>query len=476
MAAIEGDGGALTSAAARVVVQRRAAGGAGLLLAYLPHAENDNVLHDLQDALRTLAHDDKGTADPAVVRALEDEHPLRRATAVVLLSEGGLKQHREALRRLLVDPAPSVRLRAALALARVDDTQAVATLINLLGEVSDRDGRAAIEDMLTELAGALARRSRPATCKLLPCKRDAWLRWWRDMEGPGLLLELKKRTRPDLDPDKVQALVRKMGDSNFEVREQAQKDLIHLGVPVLPLLRQVYRDPPDLEIRLRARAAIETIEENNAKAREEYLPRLLSAARLIALRKPPGAVEAILAYLPSQDEDGLREELESALAAVAFSSGEARPALLKALTDRSGTRRSAAARVLCAVPRPHHLEKARQLLRDPEPAVRLAVAVALADARDPAGLTALASLVAQAPAELALQAEDYLSQLAGEAGPRNCPRARTTAPNAARPGKPGSRMPKPIPPFSVPSPMAASARARRRQHRSRLHAPGPAAA
>ena len=139
VAAIEGDGGALTIAAARVVVQRRAADAAGLLLAYLPHAENDNVLHDLQDALRALAHDDKGTADPAVVRALEDEHPLRRATAVVVLSEGDLKQHREALRKLLVDPAPSVRLRAALALARADDTQAVATLINLLGEVSDRD-------------------------------------------------------------------------------------------------------------------------------------------------------------------------------------------------------------------------------------------------------------------------------------------------------------------------------------------------
>ena len=164
--------------------------------------------------------------------------------------------------------------------------------------------------------------------------REAWRRWWRDTEGPGLLNELKKRTRPEVDLGKVQALVQKLGDNTFDARENAQKDLVGLGVPILPLLRQVYRDPPDLEARARIRACIETIEGENEKAKEEYLPRLLALARLVALRKPPGAAEAILAYLPSQDEDGLREELQNALAAVAFSKGEANPVLLKALSGQ----------------------------------------------------------------------------------------------------------------------------------------------
>jgi HEAT repeat protein len=420
--AIESDGGALTSAAARLLAHRRSPDAAGVLLDYLPHAENDNVLQDVVEALRAIAHDDKGTTDPTVVKALGDDHPLRRATAVVLLSEDNIAQHREAIRKLLVDPAPSTRLRAALALGRANDAQAVTTLITLLGEVGDQEARVAIEDFLIDLAGTLGPNVKASTEELTPLQvRDAWQRWWRDTEGAGLLNELKKRTKPDVDPDEFRALVQKLGDDAFNVRENANKELARLGVPILPQLRQVYRDPPDLEVRMRVRTAIETIEADNEKAKEEYLPRLLALTRLVALRKPPNAAEAILAYLPSQDEDGLREALQTALAAAAFSSGDPQPALLKALTDRSMIRRIAAARALCTVPRPEHLEKARQLLRDPEPAVRLKVALALADARDPAALTALASLVGEISPYLAAQAEDYLSQLAGESGPKQLP-------------------------------------------------------
>jgi HEAT repeat protein len=420
--AIETDGGGLTVAAARLLAQRRPADAVGVLLAYLPHAENDTVLQEVQETLRAVAHDDKGAAAPALVRALGDEHPLRRATAVVVLDEGDVAQHREALRKLLHDPAPSARLRAALALARADDAQAVVTLIDLLGDVGYREARASIEDFLTDLAGALGPKVKVGDEEPTPLQaRDAWRRWWRDTEGPALLDELKKRTKPDVDPDKVQDLVRKLDDTSFDVRQHAQEALIHLGVPILPLLRQVYRDPPDLEVRQRVRSCIEAIEAENEKAREEYLPRLLAVARVVALRKTPGAAEAILAYLPSQDEDGLREELQTALAAVALTGGEAQPALLKALADKSGTRRIAAARALCTAPRAEHLDKVRKLLSDPEPAVRLALALALADARDPAALAALASQVGQLPADLAAQAEDYLSQLAGEAGPKDLP-------------------------------------------------------
>jgi HEAT repeat protein len=420
--AIEADGGVLTIAAARLLAHRRASHASGVLLAYLPHAENDHVLQDMLESLRALAHDENGTADPTVVSALSDDHPLRRATAVVLLAEGDPAPHRDAIHKLLVDPAPSVRLRAALVLAKSDDPQAVATLIALLAEVGDGEARLAIEEFLTDLAGALAPNLKIGKEQLTSIQsRDAWLQWWRDTEGAGLLNDLKKGTRPEVDPGKVRALVQKLGDNTFDARESAQKELVDLGVPVLPLLRQVYRDPPDLEVRSRIRACIETIEGENAKAKEEYIPRLVALARLVALRKPPGAAEAILAYLPSQDEESLREEFQNALAAVAFSKGEADPVLLKALTDSSATRRIAAARALCTVPQLDNLERARRLLQDADPAVRLAVALALAEARDPGALAALASMIALAPADLAAQAEDFLSQLAGEAGPKDLP-------------------------------------------------------
>jgi HEAT repeat protein len=419
--AIEGDGGTLTTAAARLLANRRASHATRELLSYLPHAENDRVLQDIVELLRAVAYNESGTVDPAVVTALSDEHPLRRATAVVLLAEGNLAPHRDAIRKLLLDLAPSVRLRAAFALAKADDPQAVATLMSLLGDVGDGETRS-IEDFLTELAGALGPDVKHGKAALTPVQaRDAWLGWWNDTKGPGLLSELTKRTRPEVDLGKVHALVQKLGDNNYEARETAREDLIDLGVPVLSLLRQVYRDPPDLEVRVRIRACIETIEGQNEKAKAEYLPRLLALTRLVALRKPPGAAEAILAYLPAQDDDGLREELQNALNAVACSDGEANPVVLKALGDSSPTRRIAAARALCSVPKPDHLDKVRRLLEDADPAVRLAVALALTEARDPRALPALASFIAQAPADLSAQAEEFLSRLAGDAGPGDLP-------------------------------------------------------
>jgi hypothetical protein len=304
-----------------------------------------------------------------------------------------------------------------------------ATAAALLGEVGEREQRVTIEDFLTEMAGALAPKVKVGDEEVTPQQvRDAWQKWWRDTEGAGLLDELKKRTRPDVDPDKVQGLVRKLADSSFNVRQHAQEDLVRLGVPILPLLREVYRDPPDLEVRQRIRSCIEAIEMENEKAKGEYMPRLLAVGRVVALRKTPGAAEAILRYLPSQDEDGLREELQSALAAVAFTGGEAQPALLAGLSDKSGTRRIAAARALCTAPRPGNLEMVRRLLTDPEPAVRLAVALALADARDPTALVALASYVGQLPADLAGQAEDYLFQIAGETPPKDLPSGEENRP------------------------------------------------
>jgi HEAT repeat protein len=422
LASIESDGGTLTIAAVRLITHRGTSNAASTLLAYLPHAENDQVLQEIVEGLKTVAHDEKGKLDPAVVSAMGDDHPLRRATAVLILSDGDVSAHRDDLRKLLLDTAPSARLRAAMVLAKVDDPQAVETLITLLPEVGDRESRVAIEDFLSELAGALAPKLKVGEDEpALLQARDAWRQWWSDTAGLGFLNELKKRSLEEVDPVKVQDLIQKLGDNTFKIREQAEKDLVHLGVPILPLLRQVFRDPPDLEARARIRACIETIEGENEEAKEEYLPKFLALARLVALRKPPGAAAAILAYLPSQDEDSLREALQNALAAVAFSNGEANPVLLKALTDKSATRRIAAARALCTVPQPDNLEKARALLQDADPAVRLAVALALAEARDPGALPALASFIAQAPADLAAQAEDFLSQLAGEAGPKDLP-------------------------------------------------------
>jgi hypothetical protein len=168
----------VAAAAARLLALRRPAGTAGALVRYLPYAEDDAVADAVRAALATVARHD-GRPDPALVAALEDRVPGRRAAAVGALVRSAPEAERGPLRKYLRDPDPALRLEAALAFLDVHDREAVPVLIDLLAELSPERGWR-IEDVLWRLAGddtpavslgadAAARRR---------C-RDAWLAWWR---------------------------------------------------------------------------------------------------------------------------------------------------------------------------------------------------------------------------------------------------------------------------------------------------------
>src|SRR5262249_21684335 len=105
----------------------------------------------------------------------------------------------------------------------------------------------------------------------------------------------------------------------------------------------------------------------------------VAAARLVALRQPPGASEVLLAYLPFADDSTVLDEVKSTLAGLALKDGRPDAALVRGLEDPVALRRVTAAEVLCqfahAEPRPG----IRKLLQDPKPMVRLRVALALAE-------------------------------------------------------------------------------------------------
>jgi HEAT repeat protein len=416
--AIETDGGTLTLAAVHVLAQRRSPGAADILLTYLPHAENESVIEEIQEALNAVAYDRIGVADSTVVEALRDKHPARRAAAVVALAQGDVWQYRDKLHKLLIDLAPAVRFRAARALTRAADSESVSTLVSLLGDPDDRELFDRAESVLADLAGELGPKAGSGEdAARRRAARDVWGKWWRDTEGPNLLNEIRRRTPTEADRARAQTLIVQLGDNSYRVRQKATEELIRLEERALPLLMQVVKDPPDLEVRKRSELCIALIEKTKAKFRAQ-VPAL---ARLIALRRPPGSTETILAYLPYLDDEGLIEELQQALNAMSRSSDKPQPTLVKALTDQSWIQRAAAAQALCAGRRADQIEMVRKLLKDPEPAVRLKVAVALAGARDAEAVLALISLIGELPAEQAAQAEDYLSQLAGEASPDNLP-------------------------------------------------------
>jgi hypothetical protein len=157
-------------------------------------------------------------------------------------------------------------------------------------------------------------------------------------DGPGLLEFLRMQTPDPARVDKVKALVRKLGDDKFEVREKAAADLVALGEVAVPFLREATKDQ-ELEVARRAQDCLDKIGERKSESVQG------AVVRLLALRKPAGTAEALLNLLPHADEATARE-IRSALYALAQRDGKPDPVLEKALEDKDPVRRAAAAAVL----------------------------------------------------------------------------------------------------------------------------------
>lgn len=415
--ALEQQPGRLSSSAARLITQRRPRGATEALLAFLPFAEDDGVVEEIRLALATVAHPD-GKPDPALLKALRDDSPIRRGLAIDTLCQHGISAsllEQVPLGELLQDPKPSVRFHAALVLARACDAKAVSTLITLLTELPLNHARQA-EDYLSELAGDQAPKamlgSEPASRQ--KC-RAAWATWWQASEvSDRLVEEVRKRTVTESVRQKCEALIKQLGDTDFTVREKAQAEVKAMGSLILPLLRQATRNP-DLEIRNRARDCLSQME------RDRSLPLSPVTVRLIALRKPAGASEVLLAYIPFSNDETVRAEVQLALNAVAFQDGKPEPVVLRGLADTLGARRAAAAEALCLGGDREHLPTIRKLLSDSDPSVRLKTALALAGIREREAVPTLIELIGELPSAQADPAEEYLQRVAGEHAPDNLP-------------------------------------------------------
>jgi HEAT repeat protein len=401
---LEKDSGTLTGAVLRLVASRRPEGATPVLLAFLPHAEDDGIVDEAAVALAAVAIRD-GKPDPALVTALGDPVALRRAVAMDILCQSPARELPEEARKLLLDPVPAVRLRAALALARHHEPQAITTLVALLAELpAARAARA--EECLLSLAEDQAPKQRLSDTEPAKC-RDAWAAWWKSTEDSAPFVdEIRKRTRTDADRDKVAALIRGLGDDAFEIRQQSTDGLKALGTSVVPMLRQA-SNHPDLEIRQRVQTLLQEIEKAPVAPLSPTIPRVL------AFRKPTQCAEALLAYLPIVDDGGILAEVQEALNAVAVRDGKPDPALVKALQDKNVVRRAAAAVALAPETAPEWRDAVRLLLKDPEPAVRVKAALALATARDRSAVPTLIALTVEPSVDIASATEDYLSSLAG---------------------------------------------------------------
>lgn len=400
----------LPSAAARVIGQRKPEGATAALLAYLPFADSREVLQAVTAALASVAVPN-GKPDRELLRALADPLAVRRAAAGVALCRAVPPDQVPAVRKLLRDPAPGVRLRTALALAEANDAEAIPVLIDLLAELPSEQCKR-IEAFLQKLAGEWAPALNFASEDEIGRKirRDAWAAWWRNVDGDTLLDALRKRTPTDEDRAKIRKLLDQLASGDFATRETASKELFALGRRSLPQLREAIKNK-DAEASRRAKLLIEQIEEEPAL----HLP--LAALRLLGLRKPPGSVTALLAYLPYAEDDNRSTEVQNSLSILALHHGKLDANLLQALADSKPAIRAVAAEALINGGGDAGRTAVRKLLKDGEAIVRMRVALALAMARDKDGVPVLIDLLAVLPSEHLGPVESVLYQLAGDTAP-----------------------------------------------------------
>lgn len=229
-------------------------------------------------------------------------------------------------------------------------------------------------------------------------------------DGPALLEYFHKRTPTAEQQELLKKRASQLGSNAFPLRAQATEELIRAGRGALPYLRDTAKKG-DAEIARRAQYCISIIQQNS------HLGVPAHAARVLVHRNPPGAVDALFAYLPFADEGWIEEEIRQALKRIAWHEGKVLPSIEQELLHSDAKRRGAAAWLLAASSDDQQRSKAAEKLRDENHEVRYLAASSLLKSREPVAVPALIGLLTASPPELAWRAEDLLFRVAGENSP-----------------------------------------------------------
>jgi HEAT repeat protein len=389
----------------RLTARRKPEGAIPALLAYLGAAEDEEAVSDVRQALTALALR-SGKPEPALLAAVKAADHVHHTVAAEALRAA---DNAKVARKLLRDPDANLRLRIALALMERGDAEAVPVLIALLAEVPVHDGQQALY-ALRHLAGPLAPVAplNPDEASRKQC-RDAWAAWWRDNDGAALLDYFRKRT-PRVEADRAAELVVQLGSKSFRVRQQAEAELVKLRGLAVPLLERAAK-AKDLDLRRRAERCLELIKS------APDAPQSAARVRLLALRKPKGATDVLLAYVPFADDQSVIDEVRQVLVALTREEAKGRAALAAALTDRAAIRRGVAAEALAEVGGNQHRPALRKLLQDSEEMVRFRVALRLAPRGEKQAVGVLIDLIDHVADEQVWQIEELLRRLAGDSPP-----------------------------------------------------------
>jgi HEAT repeat protein len=229
-------------------------------------------------------------------------------------------------------------------------------------------------------------------------------------DDDGLIEFLDKQCVSDTDVQSMARLISELGSSNFQKRDHAAGKLVAIGASAVAPLQKATTDS-DLEISRRAKRCLQEL---GRRLRPELS---LAVVRLLARREPANAIQTLIRYLPFAPDEDVTEEIVYALDRLAFEDDRLHPALLRTLNDTFAPRRAAAACIVARRGNVDQRNRARVLLDDTEPVVRLRTAQGLLGAKDKTAVPALVALLNEPAVSISWQAEELLHWAAGDAAP-----------------------------------------------------------
>jgi len=404
---LEGKGSeTLISSALKVIASEGKAESSEVLFAYLPFASEEILRNECESTLRGLFT----TSGTVFEQTLTDPNPYKRAVAAEILVRKGNPKQISMAKSLLNDTSSLVRTRLVLAFLEQKDRVAMPTALKLLASDS-KDTSSLIETALATLAGELAIQGPKNDDSISrSINQAAWAGWWKSINEQDLLTLLRESTAPIAmitEADKV------FKDNNIELIKKYINSKSFKSNPALQafLLNRAAFDMNIAKLIEPDSNAIKLLLQSN-----QVTPALI---RLITLVRPANAIEIILAYIPSCNDDNIQDLLGECLGLYLNDQNTPPPALIAASTSSIEEIRTFAGRVLAQSPNEIAQKTCTTLLSDSSVRVRLEVARESIKNQNKSAIPVLIELMTKVPAEKAEAIDQTLRAIAKDKSPES---------------------------------------------------------
>jgi hypothetical protein len=407
---LEGKGSeTLISSALKVIASEGKAESSEVLFAYLPFAAEEILRNECESTLRVL-FTTTTTSGTLFEKTLTDPNPYKRAVAAEILVRKGNPKQISMAKSLLNDTSSLVRTRLVLAFLEQKDRIAMPAALKLLASDS-KDTSSLIETALATLAGELAIQGPKNDDSISrSINQAAWAGWWKSINEQDLLALLRESTAPMemiADADKI------FNDNNIELIKKHINSKSFKSNPALQafLLNRAAFDMKIAKLIEPDSNAIKLLLQSN-----QITPALI---RLVTLVRPANAIEIILAFIPSCNDDNIQDLLGECLGLYLNDQNTIPPALIAASTSNIEELRTFAGKVLAQSPNEIAQKTCTTLLADSSVRVRFEVARESIKNQNKSAIPVLIELMTKVSAEKAETIDQTLRAIAKGKSPES---------------------------------------------------------